>query len=74
VHAIRLEHAKTLLETTDQTLEELAEKVGYEDAAFFSRLFRRSVGLTPAQYRRRFGALRGALGERGQAPLRKHRA
>ena len=73
VHAIRLEHAKTLLETTDQTLEEIAEKVGYEGAAFFSRLFRRSVGLTPAQYRRRFGALRGALGERGQAPLRKHR-
>ncbi len=62
VHALRLEQAKTLLETTEETLEKLAERVGYEDAAFFSRLFRRSVGLTPAQYRRRFGALRGALG------------
>lgn len=64
VHAIRLEEAKTLLETTDESLEELARKVGYEDATFFSRLFRRSVGLTPAQYRRRFGALRSALGKR----------
>lgn len=61
VHAIRLEQAKTLLETSDETLDKLAERVGYEDATFFSRLFRRSVGLTPAEYRRRFGALRRAL-------------
>ncbi len=62
VHAIRLEEAKKLLETTELTLDLLAERVGYEDPTFFSRLFRRSVGLTPAQYRRRFGALRAALG------------
>jgi transcriptional regulator GlxA family with amidase domain len=62
VHAIRLEEAKKLLESTDLTLDKLAERVGYEDSTFFSRLFRRSVGLTPAQYRRRFGALRAALG------------
>lgn len=64
VHALRLEEAKTLLETSDLPLDKLAERVGYEDAAFFSRLFRRKVGLAPAQYRRRFGALRGALGKR----------
>jgi transcriptional regulator GlxA family with amidase domain len=62
VHALRLEDAKALLETTEQPLHELAEKVGYDDATFFSRLFRRKIGLTPAEYRRRFGALRGALG------------
>lgn len=61
VHAIRLERAKALLETSDETLDKLAERVGYEDGTFFSRLFRRSVGLTPAQYRRRFGALRSAF-------------
>jgi len=33
----------------------------YEDASFFGRLFRRKVGLTPAQYHRRFGSLRRAL-------------
>ena len=29
--------------------------------SFFSRLFRRKVGLTPVQYRRRFGDLRRSL-------------
>ena len=64
VHALRLERAKQLLETTDETLDKLAERVGYEDATFFSRLFRRKVGLTPALYRRRFSALRSALAKR----------
>ncbi|MGD2141588.1 MAG: AraC family transcriptional regulator [Burkholderiales bacterium] len=39
----------------------MAHEVGYEDAAFFSRLFRRKVSLTPSQYRKRFGALRRTL-------------
>jgi transcriptional regulator GlxA family with amidase domain len=64
VHSLRLEDAKQLLETCEDTLEKIAARVGYEDATFFSRLFRRKVGLTPADYRRRFGALRGALGKR----------
>lgn len=62
VHTLRLEEGKQLLETTDRPVEAIAEDVGYEDAAFFGRLFRRQVGLTPAQYRRRFGAMRRSLG------------
>lgn len=62
VHTLRLEEAKQLLETGNDTIEAIANAVGYEDAAFFSRLFRRRVALTPAQYRRRFGAMRRALG------------
>ncbi|RUY41731.1 AraC family transcriptional regulator, partial [Mesorhizobium sp. M7A.F.Ca.US.001.04.1.1] len=42
-------------------VEAVANEVGYEDASFFGRLFRRQVGVTPAQYRIRFGALRRAL-------------
>ena len=64
VHALRLEHAKHLLETTPEPVEGIAVDVGYEDAAFFNRLFRRKVRLTPGQYRRRFGGLRAALQER----------
>ena len=41
--------------------EAVADEVGYEDASFFGRLFRRKVGLTPAQYRLRFSVLRKAL-------------
>jgi transcriptional regulator GlxA family with amidase domain len=61
VHTLRLEEAKHLLETTSQPVEAVAGEVGYEDAAFFARLFRRKVNLSPAQYRRRFGGLRSAL-------------
>jgi len=62
VHTLRLEEAKQLLETGSDTIEAIANAVGYEDAGFFSRLFRRRVALTPSQYRRRFGAMRRALG------------
>jgi transcriptional regulator GlxA family with amidase domain len=61
VHAVRLEEAKQWLETGDLPVEAVANEVGYEDASFFGRLFRRKVGLTPAQYRLRFGSLRRAL-------------
>jgi transcriptional regulator GlxA family with amidase domain len=61
VHALRLEEAKQMLETGDLPVEAVANDVGYEDTSFFGRLFRRKVGLTPAQYRLRFGSLRRAL-------------
>ncbi len=61
VHTLRLEEAKHMLETGDAPVEAIAREVGYEDAGFFSRLFRRQVQLTPAQYRKRFGALRRAV-------------
>ena len=61
VHTLRLEEAKHMLETGDAPVEAVAREVGYEDAGFFSRLFRRKVQLTPAQYRRRFGALRRSV-------------
>lgn len=50
-----------MLATTEQPVEAVANEVGYEDSSFFGRLFRRKVGLTPAQYRKRFGSLRRAL-------------
>jgi transcriptional regulator GlxA family with amidase domain len=61
VHTVRLEEAKHMLESGNQPIEAIADEVGYEDAGFFSRLFRRQVHLTPAQYRKRFGAMRKAL-------------
>jgi len=61
VHALRLEEAKQMLETSDEPIESIAMEVGYEDAGFFSRLFKRKVNLTPAQYRKRFGSMRKAL-------------
>jgi transcriptional regulator GlxA family with amidase domain len=65
VHTLRLEAAKEQLEAGDRTAEAIAFEVGYEDTAFFRRLFRRHVRLTPTEYRKRFGALRRALVSRG---------
>ncbi|MEZ5603046.1 MAG: helix-turn-helix transcriptional regulator [Burkholderiaceae bacterium] len=61
VHTLRLEEAKQMLEAGDDPVEAVALEVGYQDASFFSRLFRRRVALTPAQYRRRFGGLKRRL-------------
>jgi transcriptional regulator GlxA family with amidase domain len=57
VHTLRLEEAKQMLEAGDAPVEAIAVEVGYQDASFFGRLFRRKVALTPAQYRRRFKPL-----------------
>lgn len=61
VHTLRLEEAKQMLEASTLAVEAVALELGYEDASFFNRLFRREVGLTPAAYRRRFGGMRRAL-------------
>ena len=50
-------------------VEAIALEVGYEDASFFNRLFRRKVGLTLAQYRRRFGSLKRNLPPLSPSPL-----
>lgn len=69
VHTLRLEEAKQMLEAGNEPVEAVALAVGYADAGFFARLFRRKVGLSPVQYRRKFGAMRKALvGEPAMAP------
>jgi transcriptional regulator GlxA family with amidase domain len=57
VQNLRIEEAKRLLESSEQPAEEISAEVGYEDASFFRRVFRRSTGLSPGQYRRMFGSM-----------------
>jgi len=54
VQRLRIEDAKRRLERTDAPADEISWKVGYEDPAFFRRLFKRVTGLTPGAYRKRF--------------------
>lgn len=49
---IRMERAKELLRYTDLTVGEVAEKVGFADALYFSRVFRRYAGCSPSEFRR----------------------
>ena len=49
---IRMERAKELLRYTDLTVGEVAEKVGFADALYFSRAFRRYAACSPSEFRR----------------------
>jgi len=53
VQRLRVEESKQMLETSDDAVETIGEKVGYADAASFRRIFRRYVGESPAEYRKR---------------------
>lgn len=57
VQKLRIEEAKHLLETTTIPIDDIAAEVGYVEPASFRRLFRRTVGIVPSEYRRRFQPL-----------------
>lgn len=54
VTGLRLEEAKRLLLRTDDTLETIADRCGYESGSYFSRVFRAKVGLNPSVYRHNY--------------------
>jgi AraC-like DNA-binding protein len=47
----RMQKALQLLKEDDKKLVEVAQSVGYESDAAFSKAFKRIVGLTPGEYR-----------------------
>lgn len=51
VHQIRIERAKIMLAESDEKIISIAMKVGYDDPAFFTRLFSRQVGCPPGKFR-----------------------
>ena len=48
----RMKKARNLLKYTNDTVETIAACVGYENVEHFNRLFKRSYGITPVQYRK----------------------
>lgn len=54
IQMLRVMAAKEMLERGNDTVQSIAHKVGYEDLAFFRRIFKRQNGMTPAEYRARF--------------------
>ncbi|VXB35813.1 GlxA family transcriptional regulator [Pseudomonas sp. 8O] len=53
---LRVSKAHELLEFTRQGIEQVAWQVGYGDSGAFRKVFTRLVGVSPGDYRRRFGA------------------
>lgn len=52
LHARLLAEARRQLAYTDRTVAEIGYDLGFDDAAYFSRFFRRGVGVAPAGWRR----------------------
>ena len=50
---LRINHAIELLENTPMTISECAEEVGFGDAAYFSKIFKRFTGKSPSYYKGR---------------------
>ena len=48
---LRLNKAKELLRTTDMKSSEIAHETGYNDAHYFSYIFKKNTGMTPSEYR-----------------------
>ena len=52
---LRINAAKELLSDPFRSSAEVASMVGYEDASYFARAFKKCTGMTPTQYRRQAG-------------------
>ena len=51
LRTVRIQNAMRLLSETEQTLEQVAQAVGYQDAFSFSKAFKRTVGAAPRAFR-----------------------
>ena len=53
--SLRISMAKGYLENSTKNIAEISNEVGYENALYFSRLFRKYTGMTPTEYRKKKG-------------------
>ncbi|MEC0257160.1 helix-turn-helix domain-containing protein [Paenibacillus lautus] len=49
---VRMNHAKRYLAESDDRLRDIAQRVGYKDEFYFSRIFKKKVGISPSEYAR----------------------
>jgi len=50
---IRIDQARRLLSSTQESVKEISTAVGYADPNYFSRIFKKQTGMTPREYRER---------------------
>ena len=56
VLSLRIEEAKELLMYSSMNVSEVAASIGIAEAFYFSRIFRKSTGCSPTEYRNRNGS------------------
>jgi transcriptional regulator GlxA family with amidase domain len=54
LQVLRINVAKALLEEGASSVQAVCSAVGYDDVAFFRKLFKKLTGMTPLEYRNRF--------------------
>ena len=52
IERVRLKRTEELLTSTDDTLEQIAQKTGFRSVQYLATVFRQSTGQTPGEYRR----------------------
>ena len=50
---LRMDRAKELLKDENRSMKEICMEVGYSDPNYFSRIFKKNLGVTPTEYRER---------------------
>lgn len=54
IHIFLINEAKNLLMSNENSISEIAYKLGFENPPYFSRLFKKEVGVTPNEYKDQF--------------------
>lgn len=68
VQLLRVSIAREMLERGANSIQAVASDVGYDDVAFFRKVFKRYTGMTPADYRSRFARM---TFDRAELPCRE---
>ena len=53
-NSVRVTKAKQLLRFSDKRMDEISSELGFEDANYFSRLFKKVEGMSPSEYRKKW--------------------
>jgi AraC-like DNA-binding protein len=54
INKVRLEHAYTMIVSTDQRFDDIAYDVGFSSVSHFNDLVKKNYGFTPAELRKRY--------------------
>jgi AraC-like DNA-binding protein len=57
LNKLRIEESKKLMMDKSLSLVTISNTVGFEDQSYFSKVFRKCEGISPRQYRKRFGSI-----------------
>lgn len=62
INEVRINSSLPLLANTDRSIQEVAEWVGMEDGNYFSRVFRKKMGISPSRYRKNYSSMAEQMG------------